>query len=170
MNYINSKLPINIKCNQCNNEFQQKYRDHINNKGCPLCQHNKTEIILYQYLLSIYPNTIRELRKNWCKNKKYLPFDFCIPELKIIIELDGPQHFQQINNWKSPEETQTSDKYKMKCANENKYSLIRILQTDVIYNKYNWNEELNNNIKKIKNDNIIQNIYMCKYNEYEIFN
>jgi hypothetical protein len=31
-----------------------------------------------------------------CKNKTYLPFDFVLEENKIIIELDGIQHFEQI--------------------------------------------------------------------------
>jgi very-short-patch-repair endonuclease len=52
----------------------------------------------------------------------------------------------------------------MKCANENGYSIIRILQEDVFFNKYNWLEELTNNINKICNENIVQNIYMCKNN------
>ena len=168
INYINSKIPINIKCNQCNNMFQQRYRYHIiQNKGCPLCEYKKTEKILYDYLISIYSNIIREFKQEWCKNKKYLPFDMCISEFNIIIELDGPQHFEQIHNWKSPEETQINDIYKMKCANKNNYSVIRLLQIDVIDNKYNWKEELLNNIEKIKGNNIIQNIYMCKYNEYD---
>jgi very-short-patch-repair endonuclease len=170
MNYKNSHSSINIKCNQCNNMFQQIYRNHIKNKGCPLCEYKITEKMLYDYLISIYPNVIREFKQEWCKNKKHLPFDMCISEFNIIIELDGPQHFEQIHNWKSPEETQSTDIYKMKCANENKYSVIRILQIDVIDNKYNWKEELLNNIEKIKKNNIIQNIFMCKYNEYDILN
>jgi hypothetical protein len=72
-------------------------------------------------------------------------------------------------NWKSPEENQKTDKYKMKCANENKYCVIRIIQIDVLYDKYDWKTELINNIEKIKTDNIIQNIYMCKNNEYQHF-
>jgi hypothetical protein len=73
-------------------------------------------------------------------------------------------------NWKSPEENQKTDKYKMKCANENDYSIIRLLQEDVLYDKYDWKTELMNNIEKIKIDNIIQNIYMSKNNEYQHFN
>jgi hypothetical protein len=52
----------------------------------------------------------------------------------IIIELDGLQHFKQVSNWKSPDDNLINDKYKMKCVNENNYSIIRILQDDV----YNW--------------------------------
>ena len=58
----------------------------------------------------------------------------------------------------------------MECANKNNYSVIRLTQEDVFYDKYNWKEELLNNIEKIKNDKIIQNIYMCKNNEYDVFN
>jgi very-short-patch-repair endonuclease len=90
----------------------------------------------------------------------------CIPENKIIIELDGRQHFEQVLNWSSPEEQYENDKYKEKCANNNGYSTIRLLQEDVLYDEYNWLEELKNAIEKIKNEKIIQNIYMCKNNEY----
>ena len=84
--------------------------------------------------------------------------------------MDGIQHFEQVMNWKSPEENHKTDKYKMKCANENGFCVIRIIQTDVLHEKYNWKEELANNIKKIKKDNTIQNLYMCKNNEYQNFN
>jgi hypothetical protein len=57
----------------------------------------------------------------------------------------------------------------MKCANSNNYSIIRILQMDVYYDTYDWLTELKNNIEKIKNEYIIQNIYMCKNNEYDIY-
>jgi very-short-patch-repair endonuclease len=170
INYINSQLPINIKCNQCNNTFQQLYTNHINQKqGCPYCSCRKTEKIFHDFLRSIYPSTVRQFKQEWCKDKHCLPYDECIPELKTIFELDGNQHFKQVMNWKSPEENQTTDKYKMKCANDNGYSLIRILQTDVLYDKYNWKDELVVNIEKIKKDNIVQNIYMCKNNEYQHF-
>ena len=68
----------------------------------------------------------------------HLPFDFCIEELKIILELDGRQHFEQVMNWKTPEEQYENDKYKEKCANENGYSIIRLLQEDVFNEKYDF--------------------------------
>ena len=57
----------------------------------------------------------------------------------------------------------------MKCANENGFSIIRILQKDVFKYKYDWLTELCENIKKITNENRVQNIYMCKNNEYKDF-
>jgi very-short-patch-repair endonuclease len=90
-------------------------------------------------------------------------------DYKIIIELDGESHFIQIAKWKTPEHNKKRDLYKMKCANDNGYSVIRILQEDVYYNKYNWLEELINNINNIRDENRVQNIYMCKNNEYKDF-
>jgi very-short-patch-repair endonuclease len=58
-------------------------------------------------------------------------FDFVIESLKIIIELDREQHFSQVSNWQSPQDTQTRDIYKMRQALKNDYSIIIILQTDV---------------------------------------
>lgn len=84
--------------------------------------------------------------------------------IPIIIELDGIQHFEQVSNWQTPEKTQEIDKYKMERANNNGFSVIRLLQEDVFYDSYNWLDELKNNIELIIKDNKIQNIYMCKYN------
>ena len=58
----------------------------------------------------------------------------------------------------------------MKCANDNNYSVIRILQEDVFYDTYDWLSQLNDNIKDIIKNKKVQNIFMCKDNEYDIFN
>ncbi len=39
---------------------------------------------------------------------------------------------------------------------------IRIIQKDVFKDKYDWLVELCDNIEKITNEHIVQNIYMCK--------
>jgi very-short-patch-repair endonuclease len=124
---------------------------------------------LYKTLIKYYTTLKSQIKYDWCKDKKHLPFDFVIEERKIIIELDGEQHWIQIAKWKSPKHNRKNDLYKMKCANENGYSVIRILQEDVYKNKYNWFKELCDNIKKITNENIVQNIYMCKNDEYKDF-
>ena len=50
----------------------------------------------------------------------------------------------------------------MKCANENGFSVIRLLQDDVYKNRYDWLGELNANIERVRHENRVQNIYMCK--------
>ena len=83
------------------------------------------------------------------------------------MEQDGPQHFIQVGNWQSHELTKTNDVYKMKCANENGYSIIRILQKDIWHDRYDWFDELIDNIDKIVLEKKVRNIYMCKKEEYK---
>lgn len=59
--------------------------------------------------------------------------------------------------------------YKMKCGNENGYSMIRITQEDDFKGRYDWLQALLDNIDKIILDNRVQNIYMCKNDEYKDF-
>jgi very-short-patch-repair endonuclease len=117
----------------------------------------------------IYPSLLTQFKQDWCKRTNHLPFDFCILEYKIIIELDGPQHFIQISNWASPEEQQENDKYKEECANQNGYSVIRLLQEDVFYDTYDWVKELCEAIEKVKINEGIINKRLCKNGEYDQF-
>ena len=136
---------------------------------CPYCK-NKTETKLLDALKPLYPTLITQFKQEWCKNKIRLPFDFCIPEHKIIIELDGRQHFTQVSNWKCPEETFKIDLFKETCANDNGYSVIRILQEDVLYDKYDWFDRIQTEIENIiKDDTIIHNVYMAEDGEYDKF-
>ena len=158
---------------KCENQhdFELPLAKISSGRCCPICA-NTSEIKLYKSLIEFYPSLERQLRAKWCINidtKRCLPFDFVIEEYKIIIELDGGQHFRQVRNWICPEDQQIRDKYKMSKANENGYSMIRILQEDVYNNKYNWINELKETIEKIKTENKIQNIFMCKKNEYNLY-
>ena len=161
---------IEFICNVCDFKFPSMIANISKGSWCPMCK-NKTEKKLYEVLKPIYPTLIKEFRKNWCKDKNPLPFDFCIPELKIIIELDGQQHFCDIKFFQQPfMERHKRDIYKEKCANENEYHTIRVLQEDVFFDKINWLEAIKREIENIKNDDtIIHNIYISKNNEYDIF-
>ena len=157
-----------FNCKKCKQSFQTSPHDVSNGRWCSFCK-TKTESKVYDNLSPFYQQLKRRYCIDWCKDKKFLPFDFALEDLKIIIELDGLQHFKQVSNWTTPEKAQNVDKYKMNCANENGFSVIRILQDDVWNNRYKWLEELMRNIEKVSNDNKVQNVYMCKNNEYDVY-
>lgn len=157
-----------FNCDKCNRDFETVLYNVKSGYWCPYCV-NKTETKLYSIMKELFPSIIHQFKVDWCKNKTYLPFDFCIPEYKIIIELDGPQHFTQVMDWKTPEEQFITDIYKERCANENDYSIIRILQNDVLLEKYNWLKELCETIEELKNGDEIANVYLCKNKEYDLF-
>jgi very-short-patch-repair endonuclease/muramidase (phage lysozyme) len=163
--YVKTNEKVIIICKK-HGTFTQTPANHLQGIGCPFCI-NKTEGILYKKLQPYYPSLQIQFSPEWIGKKR---FDFCIPEHNIIIELDGPQHFEQVNNWCSPEEQQRNDKEKEKLANDNNHCVIRLLQEDVFYNTYDWLGELLENIQTLINEKpIIQNIYMDKNNEYEIY-
>jgi very-short-patch-repair endonuclease len=167
----NNKDKVIIIC-QKHGEFNQTSSSHINKfGGCPLC-FNKTEGILYNKLKTYYPDLLQQFRPNWCMNldkTRHLPFDFCIEDKKIIIELDGYQHFRQVMKWKSPEVQQKLDIYKMDCANKNGYSVIRLLQDDVFNNNFMWLDELIMTIQNIDITKVVINICICLNDQYKIY-
>ena len=165
--YINNRIHVIIICKK-HQEFTQKPFVHLSNHGCPSCI-NKTEFLFLKKMQEYYPTLKKQYKVKWCKNKNCLPFDFVIEELKIIIEIDGPQHFIQVSNWTSPEIQKEKDKYKINCANENGFSVIRLLQIDILKDNFDWFEELKESISKIIDEEKIQNVFICKNNEYHQF-
>lgn len=153
-------------CPECNNDFEMS-PCHIssNNHWCPYCK-NKTELKLFNELKKHYENIETQFYTQWCKNYRNLPlpFDFVLEEYKIIIELDGDQHFVQISKWSPPEEQQARDLYKMKCANDNGYSIIRISQNDVFNDRIEWLDIIKESIQEIVQRKEVHN-YFISYNE-----
>jgi len=167
--YCNKKYWF--KCNICSNDFERapcslggKYYNVV----CSFCRY-KTELKLYDKIKKYFYSILRDFKQEWCKKINFLPFDFCIPEYKIIIELDGPQHFVQISCWKDLEIVKENDKFKEECANNNGYSIIRLLQKDVMNDTYDWEKELCDAVEEIKTSNEITNIYLSKNDEYDNF-
>ena len=164
---ISSDAKRKFDCDVCAHSFYTRLYHVTKGHWCPHCK-TKTETKLYDYLKTVYPTTVHQFRVEWCKNKQYLPFDFCIPDLKIIIELDGAQHFKQVQNWMSPGETLENDHYKERCATDNEYNVIRLLQEDVWNDRYDWKAKLTSVIEDVKNDNqSINVIYIYEDDEYD---
>lgn len=137
-------------CDVCNHSFNKSI-NHITGMSswCPFCI-NKTEGKFKHWFHKHYPNNQlkHQYIADWCKNpdtKRHLPFDFVIEDLKLIIEIDGEQHFNKISNWQSPDTTFEFDKYKMRVAMENGHSIIRILQEDIWGNKNDWKKKFKEN-------------------------
>lgn len=171
--YTGCNVEVSIYCTQCNQYFLQTPTKHLSGHGCIHCV-NKTESLVCSQLKMTYvsiTNDSKSVRFAWCKtsNDNYLPFDMVILEYKIIIEVDGPQHFRQVRDWKSPSYQQQNDKYKMKCANDNGYSVIRIIQEDIYNDTYDWLRELKDSIESIKYDGIVRNVLLCLNDEYDSY-
>lgn len=149
--FLNSSKKYFFDCNVCNYEFESSVSHISNGSWCPKCKH-KTELKLLNWLTENLSTTIHSQHKfSWSKTEKsYRRFDFFIELFKILIELDGPQHFKPISNWKDYKETQIIDEEKNSAALVNGYSMIRICQETVLFDRNNWQQELLNAVKHLK--------------------
>lgn len=184
VNYVNNRAHVTIIC-KTHGEFSQIPYLHLHavkKYGCPHCI-NKTEFKMRNILQSVYPNVIHQYKVDWCKNRQCLPYDFCIPDLKIIIELDGEQHFKQVSKWRSPDLQVKTDLFKMKCANDNGFSVIRVMHS-LVFNSgtkdeieklraytekkdiTTWFNKLIEYVDIIKNTGQIHNYFICEGAKY----
>jgi hypothetical protein len=145
-------------------EFDASLYNIFNEYWCPGCM-NKTEGKLNKFLKTVYPETRTQAKYDWCKDQTYLPYDFVIEKLKVIIELDGGQHFIQVSNWKAPEITRATDIYKIEKALENGYTIIHVLQEYVADDRNKWQEMLINVIEIHKGTNLA--IFINENDEYK---
>lgn len=124
---------------------------------CPMCKH-KTEAKLLDFLLTNnYKVTLPRPKFDWCKGYgKHYEFDYVIEDRKIIIELDGVQHFKDVLYWNSEVECILQrDMYKTKCAIEHGYSIIRIEQSNVWNDLIDWRKELINTLDACINSTVV---------------
>jgi len=135
--YKTLKIKIPIIC-KIHGEFIQAPSLHLKGVGCPYCK-NKTEGKLKEFLQKYYTELIPQFKFDNCKKKFRLPFDFFIPSIKTIIELDGIQHFKKVSNWRPPDIKR--DIYKMQKAEAEGYKIIRIFQEDVYNASEKWLDE-----------------------------
>lgn len=77
----------------------------------------------------------RGAKFSWCLNDetgRHFPFDVMLPNLGVIVEVDGAHHFRNVANWgDNLAERQRRDVYKMQRAVQNGFRVIRICQEDV---------------------------------------
>jgi len=78
-----------------------------------------------------------------------MPFDFGSISKKILIEVDGSQHFTQISNWDSPESVQVKDIEKINHCIKDGFSIIHINQLDIWNDSYDWKKVLQTEIERL---------------------
>ncbi len=165
----NTKCKFN--CDKCKCEFESALYNVLTGYWCPFCK-NKTEGKLLEFLTSHYSNCKAQLRFNWCrfsKTNNIMPFDFLIGgDHKLLIELDGRQHFQQISNWDSPEEVQLKDVEKIHKAIAEGYSIIHIYQDEVWNDKYDWKALLKKHIDLMILEEKPKVLFISKEDVYQI--
>ncbi len=95
--YKNAKTKVTIRHNKCGYVWDINPYSAMVHHGCPNCNKSKGEIIITNILDKIKIEYASQYCFDDCKDKTYLPFDFYIPSLNLVIEYDGIGHYQKVN-------------------------------------------------------------------------
>lgn len=167
--YPNSNKSFFIKCGKCGNISNKMYQlSDINQNeyfSCKFCSDgisypNKFMNNLLKMLDIDYEVEITRKTFEWCKNYRY---DFFIPSLRLIIEMDGNLGHGRDTAFTDGEKSIKTDIEKDKLAKENGFNIVRVNC------RYNCREDRFEYIKTeiIK---ILDNIFDFQYIDWDKIN
>lgn len=139
--FISTSNRIKHKCLNCLNIWKPKPAYILyNNTNCPICSSSKGERKIHDYLSN---NGIKFIKEKIFEELNPLRFDFYCPNLNLIIEYDGIQHFKSRDFFGGDKyliDIKNKDKIKNNFCKENSINLLRIPYYD-----YGHVEEIINN-------------------------
>lgn len=106
-----------FECCDCHETYMAQWCQVVSNNRirCERCEGKQSTLayMVEQYLISAGVEYIKEYRFDDCRNKRALPFDFYLPTINAVIEVNGQQHYYQSPIFAQPlEERQRLDKIK----------------------------------------------------------
>jgi len=132
-----TKIQFQHVCEKCNNHvFEMTINDFQQGYRCPECgkmyvPESKTAVYSKNYIKeTLKKSYITEGTLPGCQLKLPLRFDILFPEERIVIEIDGEQHFVQKTNREKLEMIRERDIAKNNYCKDNKYILLRIPYTE----------------------------------------
>lgn len=132
VDYQHHRQKVKIKCNKCNQIFEQKPHNHLSGQGCPKCNESKGEIKVAQHMTEKNIRFIPQKTFQTLRNIKLLKCDFYLEDLNLLIEYDGEYHYKPVRGstpeqkQKNLEDVQRRDKIKDEWARKNNIPLLRI--------------------------------------------
>ena len=101
--YVNNDTPVKIYCKEHHITFETTPDTHLRGSGaCPLCTRSVGEVEIFKWLSEhAIPFETQKVIPNenmFCK-RQYLVADFYLPDLNLIIEMNGLQHYQYVEHF-----------------------------------------------------------------------
>lgn len=155
---------VDIRCLKHDYIFKQTPHSHLRGGGCPICASSIPEQEIADFLQRNSLKFIKEYKIPNSINKR-LRYDFYIPKLNLIIELDGPQHYRALTNDAETYRKQVErDNLKTKEAYKNGHALLRIKYTEARDHLDVLKTYLSTNYKYLVDDNYFKSpVEVIKY-------
>lgn len=132
--YVNNDTPVKIYCKEHHITFETTPDTHLRGAGgCPLCTKSVGEVEIFKWLSEhAIPFETQKIIPNenmFCK-RQYLVADFYLPDLNLIIEMNGLQHYQYVEHFNTKdwtfEDQQIRDDTLRAYCKTHKISLLEI--------------------------------------------
>lgn len=148
-----NRSTVPLECTICDAPVNSSLMNFLHHKSKGCCCHHKTERKLRRWLVEEYPdeNITREVSFVSCVASIRLRFDFGFDGRKILIELDGIQHFEETPHFSTSRPLagrQHLDLVKERWAKSKGFTLIRVPQWNVWENSVDWKAFLRVEIAK----------------------
>jgi very-short-patch-repair endonuclease len=166
--YQTPKSPWKVMCDHhhIHTIIPSRIIKHSSKLTCRWCRqpYHQTEQRLFNFFIEIDQPFYCQYACPW--SEKNYRYDFVFLEKKIIIELDGPQHFRQIGSWTAPEKIRQGDYEKMVLANHHGFTIVRLVQDEVYKDTFLWKPHLH----LILSTSYEKPIYIFLTSDEEIYN
>lgn len=132
--YVNNDTPVKIYCKEHHITFETTPDTHLRGSGaCPLCTRSVGEVEIFKWLSEqAIPFETQKVIPNenmFCK-RHYITVDFYLPDLNLIIEMNGEQHYQYVEHFHTKdwtlEDQQIRDDTLRTYCKTHKISLLEI--------------------------------------------
>ena len=101
--YVNNDTPVKIYCKEHHITFEVTPDTHSRGAGgCPLCTKSVGEVEIYKWLHEhsvVFETQYKLPNENMFCKRQYLLADFYLPDLNLIIEMNGEQHYQYVEHF-----------------------------------------------------------------------
>ena len=115
----------------------QQAKSHMLGCGCPNCNTSIGEQEIERFLTENNIKFIPQKTFPTCKHKRLLRFDFYLPEIDLLIEYQGKQHFEPSEYFGGQKEFEYRtmlDEIKRKWCQDNSVELLYIDYTEEVDN------------------------------------
>lgn len=127
--YKGAKDKLVFKCLICLGNWESKWNNIMNGKGCPHCASYKGELKIFDLLEKWKFYFTKQAIFDGCSLDAPLRFDFYIPNLNLCIEFQGKQHFEPLKFFGGEEGFKYQiirDNFKRNYCKLNKIKLLEI--------------------------------------------
>lgn len=128
--YYNNKTYVEFYHTICRKYYKARPHDFLSGNRCPFCKQSKGEKNIQNILDRL--GIVYEIQKAFddCgNNHQWLPFDFYIESLNLLIEYDGIQHYKEVEYFGGKDkllDQQRRDEVKNNYCDNNLINLLRI--------------------------------------------